>query len=34
MDGWMFDCTDGLYITGSVESASVNSAIGTPNDIL
>jgi hypothetical protein len=32
--GWMFGCTDGLYITGSVESASVNSVIETPNNIL
>jgi hypothetical protein len=28
--GWM----DGLYITGSVESASVNSVIETNNNIL
>jgi hypothetical protein len=36
MDGWMVGCTDGLYtcVTGSVESASVNSVIETPNNIL
>jgi hypothetical protein len=30
----MFGCTDGLCITGSVESASVNSVTETPNNIL
>jgi hypothetical protein len=34
MDGLMFDCTDCLYITGSVMSASVNSVIETPNNNL